>query len=244
MTGSSTTTGRTRGETRGTNGLRVETRASWRTGYIEPYGGLLFQIEWPVNAERFFLPAGNINGFINDKPPIIGQLTGGLAIIPWEDRAQFQRFTIDVRFSGRYISEGRDYSPLFDALGTSQNRYLTEPQLEGVPTMGADLRAVPFFGLTDVQSHAELGARVGLEMRAASFLRLQLGFGLWYVSPYIITYADACNPNFEPPTASDPRRGTCRRGIINPHHRPVLGLPGQQFRVDEQIRVNVSGAVT
>ena len=135
------------GETRGTNGLRIETRASWRAGYVEPYAGLLFQIEWPVNAEQFFLPAGNINGFINDKPPIVGQLTGGMAIFPWEDRAQFQRFGIDLRFSGRYISEGRGYSPLFDALGTSQNRYphraaaRGRPHARRRPPRGAVLRA-------------------------------------------------------------------------------------------------------
>lgn len=234
------------GETRGTNALRIETRSSWRSGYVEPYAGLLFQIEWPVSAEQFYLPAGNLNGFVNDKPPIVGELTGGIAIIPWENRAGWQRFTLDFRFMGRYVSEGRDYSPLFDALGTSQNLYLTEPALEGDPSAAGagDLRSVPFFGLTDVQSHAEIGARLGIEMRAARFVNFQLGAGLWYVEPYIITYADACNPNVDGASATAALRGTCRSGIINPHHRPVLGLPGQQFRMDEQVRFDLSFNVT
>ncbi|MGE0790654.1 MAG: hypothetical protein AB7S26_33580 [Sandaracinaceae bacterium] len=227
------------GETRGTNGLRIETRASWRTRYVEPYGGLLFAIEWPGTSERFFLPAGNIQGFINSQPPIIGQLTGGMAIIPWEDRAGWQRFAIDVRFSGQYVSEGHGYSPLFDALGTSQNRYLTEQNCETAQCSGT-ARSVPFFGLTDVQQHAELGARLGLEMRAARFVTFQLSGSLTYLSPYIITYADACNPNVDRSGAMDPRAGTCRRGIINPHHRSVIDLPGQQFRLDEQIRSELS----
>src|SRR5690606_15496609 len=115
----------------------------------------------------FFLPAGNLAGIINDQPPIFGELTGGLAIIPWENRADGQRLTVDLRFHGHYISEGHEYTPLFDALGTSQNRYLTEDNLEGDPSIGGDLRRVGFYGLTDVQSHAELGMILGVEVRAA-----------------------------------------------------------------------------
>jgi hypothetical protein len=230
------------GETRGTNALRIETRASWRTRYVEPYAGLVFQIEWPDAADRFFLPAGNLSGFINEQPPILGQLTGGMAIIPWENRANWQRFVVDLRVMGRYVSEGHGYSPLFDALGTSNNRYLTEPNLEGPPG-GADLRTVPFFGLTDMAPHAELGARIGLEMRAARLIRFQLNAALWYIQPYLITYADACNPNVDAAEFPD-RQGTCRSGIINPHHRPAIDLPGQQFRVNEQVRLDLQLNVT
>jgi hypothetical protein len=96
---------------------------------------------------------------------------------------------------------------------------------------------VPFFGLTDTQPDAELGARLALEMRAARFVSFQFGVGLWYIEPHVITYTDACNPNIENVAETDPRRGTCRRGIINPHHRPVLDLPGRTFRQDESVRV-------
>ncbi|MFK7985291.1 MAG: hypothetical protein AB8I08_04600 [Sandaracinaceae bacterium] len=231
-------TGTDAGETRGTNALRIETRASWRTRYVEPFAGLSFQIEWPANSERFFLPAGDVSGFINSQPPIVGAFTGGMAVIPWENRAAFQRFAIDMRLMGKYVSEGHGYSPLFDALGTSQSPYLNTPNLEGEPNGDPNLRQVPFFGLTDVQPHAQLGARLGLEMRAARYVRFSLAAALWYIQPYIITYADACNPNV---TAADgdPRRGTCRRGIINPHHRPVIDLPGQAFRVDEQVQLDI-----
>jgi hypothetical protein len=234
------------GMTRGTNALRVETRASWRTREVEPYAGLMFQIEWAANAERFFLPAGNLSGIINDRPPILGELTGGVAIHPWENRADWQRFTIDLRVHGRYVSEGHTYSPLFDALGTSLNRYLTQPALEGDPSIdpGAALRQVPFFGLTDVQSHAELGLHLGLEARAARYVRFGLDTSLWYVQPYIITYADACNPNVDNVPEGDARRGTCRSGIINPHHRTAIDTPGQRFRVDEQIRLQVQVSAT
>ncbi len=232
------------GETRGTNALRIETRASWRSGYVEPYFGLLFNIEWPGSAERFFLPAGNIQGFINNQPPIIGELTGGLAIHPWEDRSSYQRFTIDFRFMGRYTSEGRSYSPLYDALGTSQSPYLTEPTLEGTPTPGTDLRQVPFTGLTDTAPFASLGGRLGLEMRAAQLVSFQLGVGVWYIEPHVITFTDACNPNVSDIPMTDPRVGTCRRGIVNPHHRPAIDLPGRTFRQDESVQLDLSFQIT
>ena len=193
------------GETRGTNALRIETRSSWRTRYVEPFAGLLFQVEWPANAERLFLPAGSLNGIVNERPPMIGQFTGGMAIIPWENRAQFQRFAVDVRVMGKYVSEGHGYSPLFDALGTSDSEYLRQPNLEGRAGGGPDLRQVPFVGLTDMAPHAEMGAHLGVEMRAARFVRFTLEADLWYVAPYVITYADACNPNFEAQDPNDPR---------------------------------------
>ncbi len=222
-------------------------RAAHRdTRYVEPYAGLMFQIEWAANAERFFLPAGDLSGIINERPPILGELTGGIAIHPWENRGDWQRLTVDIRFHGRYVSEGHTYSPLFDALGRSQNRYLASPNLEGDPSLdpGAVLRQVPFFGLTDVQSHAELGLHLGLEVRAARYVRFGLGAAFWYIQPYVITFADACNANVADVPAGDARRGTCRNGVINPHHRPVLDLPGQRFRVDEQIRLDVQVSAT
>jgi len=241
---SSTDGGTDAGETRGTNGLDIQTRASWRAGYVEPYFGLRFYIEWPANAERFFLPAGNIQGFINQQPPILGELTGGLAVHPWEDRSAYQRFTVDFRFTGRYTSEGRSYSPLFDALGTSNSPYLTEQTLEGqLPPPGEpqpDLRAVPFTGLTDTAPYATLGAGLGLSLRAARFVSFRLFGAVRYVQPHVITYTDACNPNVSGISPDDPRTGTCRRGIVNPHHRPILDLPGKTFRVDEAVQIEVS----
>jgi hypothetical protein len=103
---------------------------------------------------------------------------------------------------------------------------------------------VPFFGLTDMAPHAEIGARVGVEMRAARLIRFQLNAALWYIEPYLITYADACNPNVNADEFDASRRGTCRSGIINPHHRPAIDLPGQQFRVNEQVRLDLQFNVT
>lgn len=234
---------------RGVNALRAETRGSFRYEYMEPYAGLAFQMEWPGSADRSFLPQGNLAGYINDLPPIQGRLTLGVAIMPWEDREHYQRFAIDLRFTADYFSEGHDYSPLFDALGSSSNPYLTQQALEGQPNSPGDsLAAVNFYGLTDTQSHARLGGTVVLEMRAARYVRFMVQTTVMHTPSYVITQADACNPNVSPSSTPsgvpDPRGGTCRSGIINPHHRPVIDLPGHRFRMESVTQIDIAAYVT
>jgi hypothetical protein len=241
---------------RGVNALRVETRASFREGMLEPYGGLMAQIEWPGSAGSVFLPSGDLRGYINRLPPIQGRFTAGVAVIPWEDRLHFQRFTFDLRFQGDYVSEGRDYSPLFDALGSSSNPYLATPSYEGVATMENPttdgLGRVQFNGLTDTQSHGRFGGQVTLEMQAAQYVRFQVGTMFMYSMPYNITQSDACNPNVRAADVTDPRLiGDCRpaasasnQSIINPHHRPAIDMPGNRFRMDGLWNIDLFANVT
>ena len=104
------------GISRGTNALRIETRGSHRDRSLEPYTGLAFQVEWPAASDRFFVPSGALEGVVNTIPPLQAEATVGLAVIPWEQRARYQRFTLDFRGTFAYTSEGRSWSPLFDAL--------------------------------------------------------------------------------------------------------------------------------
>lgn len=232
------------GISRGTHALHLETRASHRMRHLEPYGGLSFHVEFPAGAEQEFEPGGELSGFMNTIPPIVGELTAGLALIPWEHRGRWQRFVIDLRLKAAYISEGHGYSPLYDALGTSSTRYLTEPSNECAdPTASAECRAVPFTGLTDMQSHGRIGGRVALEMQAARYVRFEIGAGLHWESPFLATYADACNPNVSQRT-DDIRAGTCRNGIINPHHRAAIDLPGQRFKVDGSLTFDFFASAT
>ncbi|MBN8609353.1 MAG: hypothetical protein J0L92_02125 [Deltaproteobacteria bacterium] len=241
---------------RGVNALHIETRASFREGVLEPYFGLMAQIEWPGSAGSVFLPAGDLRGYINRIPPIQGRFTAGVAVIPWEERQHFQRFTFDLRFNADYVSEGRDYSPLFDALGSSTNPYLSTLNYEGVAgaTNGVDgLARVQFTGHTDTQSHARIGGQITLEMQAAQYVRFQVGTLFMYSTPYNITQTDACNPNVRAADVSSDARlaGDCRpsasasnASIINPHHRPVIDMPGNRFRMSELWQIDLYANVT
>lgn len=232
------------GSSQGMIGLRLETRSSWRHRYVEPYAGLAWQIDFPTGASDLFEPGGALDGYLNTIPPIQGELTAGVAIIPWEQKARYQRFALDLRLSGTYISEGRGYSPLFDALGVSANA------TDGVPSLRTPVLECPmgcaretqFNGLTDMQSHGRIAGRVGVEMQAARYVRFHVSAGLAWDSPYLLTFADACNPNID--GNGDQRMGTCRSGIINPHHRSSIDLPGNRFRLDGDLTFDIAASVT
>jgi hypothetical protein len=236
------------GISRGTNALRIETRGSHRYRYLEPYTGLAFQVEWPAASDRFFVPSGALEGVVNSIPPLLAEATVGLAVIPWEQRARYQRFTLDFRGTFAYVSEGRGWSPLFDALGTSSDTALTTPVCEtdnGMPcdTSDASRRKGYFYGLTDTQSHARLGGRIAVEMQAARYVKFGFAAGLSYTTAHLLSFADACNPNFTP-SAGDPRIGTCRSGIINPNYREAIDLPGRRFRLDGAMTFDLSATLT
>ena len=220
----------------GTHAVRFETRLSRRYRVAELFGGIGYEFAWAGRAEDQFSPSGRLSGYQNRRPPMRGFFTAGAAFVPWENKATWQRFSVDLQLRATYVSEGRDYSPLYDALGTSQSPYLTTPNLEGLPNGSSALREVPFNGLTDVQDHGEYGGSFALEMQAARYVRLKLGVDLDFVTAHQLTISDACNPGASPSGADDPRAGACTEGIINPHYRTVIDLPGNRFQQDAGLR--------
>lgn len=235
------------GISRGTNAIRIGTLVSNRFRYVEPYGGFWFMAEWQ-KATTDIGNYGDIEGIITNRPPIRGGLTGGMMIHPWENREQYQRFTIDLRIDATYVSQGRDYSPLFDALGTSNASSLVAPNPAAYRANGVDAqgnivsvgnyrRPIAFTGVTDVEAHGVFGGRVGFIVQAAQYIRFNVGLGLTHVQAHNISASDACNPDFKPIAG---QAGRCRSGgngdatgTPNPNHRSALDLPGRRFRVAE-----------
>ncbi len=217
------------GVSRGTHALRVETKLSRRFRYFEPYGGLLFHSEWPGRAKDRFQPGGNLEGSDVTNPPKRGTFRAGAAWIPWENREAWQRVAVDVGFRATYVSEGRDYTPLFDALGTSASPFLRNVNFEGISPAGG-FRSVAFTGLTQVNPHGRLGGRLALEIQASRRVRLHVGTLITYVTPHLITAGNPCNVGAVA-GASDARAGQCPEGIVNPQYRPVVDLPGNRFRI-------------
>ncbi|MEM1415183.1 MAG: hypothetical protein AAGH15_09795 [Myxococcota bacterium] len=221
------------GLSEGTHAVFGETRLSRRYRHAEVYTGLGVRFAWAGRADGAFRPGGDLAGYRRTRPPTQGTLTLGTAFLPWENRETSQRLSLDVRGHLAFHSAGRDYSPLYDALGASTHPTLTTPNCEGAPPTGqscadAGLRAVPFTGLTDVQQRARIGATLGLELRVARYVSFRFASTLAYQTPYLLTFTRACNLDRSLP-ADDPR--ACSGGVRNPHHRPVIDLPGQRFRM-------------
>ena len=240
------------GVSRGTTGLEIHTLVSRRIKYIEPYGGFKALFEFPTGSSDF--GQTDLEGSLVNHPPLEGWMIMGVQIIPWENREQFQRLTFDTRVEGSYRSEGRDYSELFDALGSSDALSMRRPNYASYhrnPVAGQDAvsvvdqssQRVYFNGLTDVQAHGTFKASGSATWQAGEYVKFQIGVGYTYVQPHFLTMDQPCNPEFSNDVA---KAGPCRNvstvgndtvysatGIPNPNYRPVINHVGRRFKVDD-----------
>jgi hypothetical protein len=168
-------------------------------------------------------------------------------------RDQYQRVTFDFRFTGTYVSEGRDYSELFDALGSTDAPTMRMPLYSEFQRNPADpgdepsvvnprSQKVYFTGLTDVQQYGMYNFSTAFTWQAGEFVKFNLGGGYTIVQPHFITFDQACNPDFDDDLG---RSGPCSTdsngdrindrptGIPNPNYRAVVNAPGRRFKVDD-----------
>jgi hypothetical protein len=214
---------RSPGVSKGTTGLEFHAYVSKRIRYIEPYTGVaaLFEFQGKDTAYGPF----NLEGSLVNHPPLRGTLIAGLAVIPWEQPENYRRIALDFRVRGTYVSEGRDYSELFDALGSSDAYSLRQPNFTdytaNIPDGGSldDLdpnapsvidtssNRVHFTGLTDVQQHGDYEVRAQFTWQASRYVKFDVG-GAWrIIQEHFITFDQACNPDI---TRQVARSGPCK----------------------------------
>jgi hypothetical protein len=216
--------------------------------------GFRFQAEVPQSNSDFGKTSG-IPGTLLNNPPVVGTVTIGMEVFPIENREAFQRLTVDFKVRGSYHSPGRDYSELFDALGSSQARTLRSPN-PAAYRAGADgfssvvdpnAQKVFFTGITDQHAFGSFGGFVGVTWQTGEYVKFNAGLGLTHVQSHLITAADACNPE---KTTDAGASGPCRTGGVNaaggsvtglpnPNHRPSIDLPGRRFSVDDTALVDL-----
>jgi hypothetical protein len=201
------TGGRGPGVSRGTTAFEGHAYVSKRLKYIEPYSGVSALVEFPMASSDY----GNITieGAPVNHPPLRGTVTAGLVVVPWEVPEKYQRISIDFRVRGTYVSEGRDYSELFDALGSSNASSLrqrnfssyTVNQVGGVidpntpSVVDTASNPVYFTGITDVQQHGDYNFSGQFTWMAGKYVQFDLGANLRVVQAHYITFDQACNPD-------------------------------------------------
>ncbi len=244
------------GISRGFDSVLAKTVWSRRFGYVEPYSGFNFEADFPTAGSDFgkFNPQQNLER----TPPLLGSFSMGLEVIPFEQREQFQRLSADFRVKGTYHSPGRDYSELFDALGSSNaaslrapepTSYTTNPAYHGqagVPQSIADSTVTPtyFSGITEVQAYGSLTFSAAATWQAGEYIKFTLGSAFTYAQSHLISTADPCNPNLgggSPGQAGpcfNPSNGSVQ-GVPNPDHRDLIDLPGHRFAVDDTTIVDL-----
>jgi hypothetical protein len=243
-------TSRDPGISRGMWGLYANTMISRRVSYVEPYTGFSLLAEFPQDRGNDFNVSNIYRGALLYRPPLVGTLSIGMEVIPWEHRENFQRLVIDTRIQGQYHSQGREYSELFDALGSSVAPTLRRPNPSAyVPGPGNSSIADPaapsvyFSGITDQQAYGSLKGSIAITWQAGQFLKFSAGTAVQYDQSHVVTAAEPCNPNVDKlPGTSGPCRtpdGSQVTGIPNPNHRDVLDTPGRRFTVDDATIVSL-----
>lgn len=239
--------GRKPGVSRGVTALEGHTIVSRRVKYIEPYGGFRALLEFQNDGSDY--GATDLQGSLVNHPPFRGTMIFGMNVIPWEVRDAFQRLAFDVRFTGTYVSEGRDYSELFDALGSSDASSLRHPNFAEFQQTSADpvsivnpnSQKVYFTGLTDVQQHGVYTLSGSLNWQVGEFVKFNLGGSYTITQSHFITFDQACNPDF---TKDLSKAGPCKgtkaetgatvaSGIPNPNYRKAINDPGHRFKVSD-----------
>jgi len=247
------TGGRSPGVSRGTTSLEGHTYLSKRIKYIEPYGGFKALFEFQNNSSDY--GATDLKGSLVNHPPLRGTMIMGVNVIPWEVRDKFQRVTFDFRFAGTYVSEGRDYSELFDALGSSDAPSIRRPnyaEYQANPdstTLGQypsvvnpTSQKVYFTGLSDVQQHGSYTFSTQFTWQAGQYVKFNLGGAYTLTQAHSISFDQPCNPQFNDNVG---KAGPCKQtrtsggsttttatGIPNPNYRASVNMPGRRFKVD------------
>ena len=219
-------TGTRAGSSRGVSALFAETRFSHRYRRYEPYAGLSLLVEWASSARDAFRDAGY--GHARPGPQTAANI--GLALIPWEDRGAFQRIVFDLRLNATHVARGTDYTPLFDALGTSSN-----------PDLASARSGVSFYGLTEVQSYLRYGGQLGVEVQAARYVRFQVGSQLSFATDHALTGRDPCGGPSSG-VAADGR--ICTAGGPDRRERGVIDAPGRRFLIRDQMLLGVFAQAT
>lgn len=246
---------RSAGVTRGTIGLEVHTLMSKRMKYIEPYGGFSALFEFQQSSSDYGI--SDLTQTLVNHPPIVGNMTLGMMIIPWENREKFGRLTFDLRMTGTYHSEGRDYSELFDALGSSAAPSLRQPQwaaYQANPAVGDCLHNTTnqpcsivnegsqktyTTGLTDVSAYGSFRVSGSATWQVGEYVKFQFGLGFRHDQGHLITADAPCNPTDKSDLT---KSGPCHvgdgsniasTGVPNPNYRATINSVGRRFWVDD-----------
>jgi hypothetical protein len=218
--------------------LLPEMRLSRRFRHVEAYGAFAGDIPFVTEGKDLFMPAGNLEGYQNTRPSIKGFLTMGFALIPWEQRATHQRLAIDFRFLAGYVSQGRNFSPLFDVLGSQT---FTPVCPDGTPAGAGSCAAdsplaTPFTGLTDTEAFGTLGGRLTLEVKAARYVTFFLSSGVQMQSAHLVTFADECNASV---TGGPNGIGCINDTTANPHYQGAIDGAGNRFGMGNVIHADL-----
>ncbi|QDG49967.1 hypothetical protein FIV42_04195 [Persicimonas caeni] len=99
--------------------LHWKIASSKRFDWIEPYFGIEYFLPIAASDSPIRKVDSQNEGQVFTNPPMRGDVTIGTEFIPYQNDETGERYAIDLRFTMGYVSEGRDYTPLYDHMVNS-----------------------------------------------------------------------------------------------------------------------------
>ena len=180
--------------------------ASHRFSFIDPY--IRLQYGLPVGKDDVYRDFGANQKRID--PGMWGRIDLGIEFIPYESiDVKFQRnVKIDLRGYFKYVGEGRAYSEISDALGSSSCHSISTSDLAARPECGwvaekwsnagssnIDAIANGIFqgqlkedGLFDYEGFATIGGTLSLSVMPVQYVQIMAGFSADYAQNHYVTF--------------------------------------------------------
>lgn len=246
----------------GLHELHWKIASSKKFNWIEPYFGLQYHLPLTATDSPLRVADPNNVGQIFKNAPQRGEITMGVEFIPFEKPAEDVKYAVDFQFKFGYTSEGRDYSPLFDAFANNgcNGKRLSElaaspecswvkeqpsnaPLRGGRPNPLYDLSTVTddpsfnFDGITTTESFGSFAGKFGFIAQPSKYFQLKGGLSLTHHQEHFITNARTGKdlPNVEESTPDNTvdLSGSDAKKERNPVFNPVFDRNGSRFRIQE-----------
>ena len=219
--------------------LTLSTALSRTFGVVEPYLDLRAILRFPNPSGPF--KNERVTQTLVSPGHTLSVLLGSEFHV-WNTPSEDSPYiSLDVGLMADYTFEGREFTELFDALGSSScspedgcsRTFYTRDLANG------QQRKVN--GITDVEQYGRVGGRFGLSYRPMKHLKVRLGFDYWHTASHYITFADA---GVDIDGISGVRgRNSQNLNEFNPFYNSSYDEYGRRFRVDDKNTYRITFAI-
>ncbi len=230
--------------------LRASTAFSRRFEVMRPFMELSYSLSNLIEPSSTPFPSYNAGQTLVEPGDRLS-VRFGSDVMAWEDTGVGQWFSLDFGGEFVYQFEGRDYTPLFSALGSSACNDRDDCALTKLA--GTDpsnnQQSLRSDGITDVEQFGALRGWLGFDVQPHKNVRFKARAVLAHQLAHFLTFADAGKDNGRQDVGETP---TYNRGIIDPdteEENPVfnqhMDLAGSRFRLASHLDFGffVTGAV-
>ncbi len=247
----------------GMHKLKWKFASSKQFDFVDPYFGLEYMLQLPARGspikELKDIDPNN-SGQTVTNPPHEGDITIGTEFIPHEDESEGQRYAIDLGFRFGYVSEGRDYTPLFDHMANSKcndpdNGLLNTGEADSIgcswiAQRPANARPSPVYdvsnesamnevdefrtnGIMTVESYATFTGHLGFYLQPSEYFQLKALTSLTHQQEHFMTNARTGQDSASDDNDKVDLTDEQARVERNPAYNSTYDSPGTRFRVSE-----------